>query len=72
MSEHETYHAADAHDGTVWVGCSCGWKDTVNVSGDVSWIEAMRAIYAARDAHYDPDFKGDVSAELAKEADDES
>ncbi len=48
--KHRTHHSAEAHEGLVAVGCSCGWHDFVSVIG-LSYIDAMEAIYAARDAH---------------------
>lgn len=48
--KHRTYHAAEASDGFIAVGCSCGWTGWVAVS-DLTWVEAMEAIYAERDKH---------------------
>jgi hypothetical protein len=53
--KHETYHGSQAEerDGRrmVVVGCSCGWRDWVDVTGEADKLKAMTAIWGARDAH---------------------
>ena len=55
--KHKTTHSAEADAaGNVWVFCeTCGWRAPVNVK-ELSYGEAMTAIFAARDEH-DPEKK---------------
>jgi hypothetical protein len=51
VSEHVTHHAAQTHaPGRIWVGCSCGWKDEVDVT-DCDFWKGLERIFAARDEH---------------------
>jgi hypothetical protein len=50
--EHKTTHSISADgDGAISVWClGCKWRDSVDVR-DLSYVDAMNAIFAARDAH---------------------
>jgi hypothetical protein len=59
--KHRTYHSSEAHDGKVAVACeTCMWRRLVPVDG-LSYVEAMTAIYKARDTHEaDPFYEDDL------------
>jgi hypothetical protein len=38
------------HGLVIWVGCSCGWREEVNVTGCDFW-SGLERIYRARDEH---------------------
>lgn len=49
--QHKTTHLIQARDGKVSVYCeTCPWRDEVKVEG-LEYVDAMQAIYKARDAH---------------------
>jgi hypothetical protein len=51
QKKHKTTHAAEAHEGKVIVLCeTCEWRAEVDVS-EMSYVDALKAIFAARDRH---------------------